>query len=182
MVQIMIENMVAAAEIGKNIDMESVAKALDSEKSAGFPGVIYNNRHPKAACIIFQEGLLVLTGPKNLEDVTSVVKTIITKLRSKGIEVKTKTQVKVKNIVASYDFWKRIDLDEVIELLPEDKARYEPDVFPGVEYQMESGFTALIFESGKIVFTGANKLKDIENACDDLIMKLGGVELSASDS
>jgi transcription initiation factor TFIID TATA-box-binding protein len=55
---------------------------------------------------------------------------------------------------------------------------YESKKFPGLIYRMnDSSVTLLIFGSGKIVCTGAEKLEDASDAIDTIKDKLTSMEI-----
>ena len=75
--------------------------------------------------------------------------------------------LKVENVVASIDLHGEIDVERVANEL--ESVRYNPSVFPGAVYKMESlGVTFLIFYSGKLVCTGAKSVETIRKATEKL--------------
>ena len=82
--------------------------------------------------------------------------------------VEGEPEIQVQNIVAAGDIGLgRLELDEVALTLP--NVEYEPEIFPGVVYRVRnSGMAILIFNSGKIVVSGAKGEEDILRAIDDL--------------
>lgn len=67
--KIVIQNMVAAANLKGNIDLETAADILDNVmyEPEQFPGLIYRMREPKTVLLLFASGKLVCTGAKNEE-------------------------------------------------------------------------------------------------------------------
>jgi transcription initiation factor TFIID TATA-box-binding protein len=75
--------------------------------------------------------------------------------------------LKIENVVASIDLHGPIDVDKVAKEL--DSVRYDPSIFPGAAYKMDSfGVTFLIFNSGKLVCTGAKSVETIKRATMEL--------------
>lgn len=75
---------------------------------------------------------------------------------------------KIQNIVGSCDVQFAISLEGLSS--DHDKfSTYEPEIFPGLIYRMQSPkIVLLIFASGKIVLTGAKKKEDIYQAFNQM--------------
>lgn len=75
---------------------------------------------------------------------------------------------KVQNIVGSCDVTFPISL-ESLSASHERFSTYEPELFPGLIYRMQTPkIVLLIFASGKIVLTGAKNKQDIFTAFDNI--------------
>ena len=75
----------------------------------------------------------------------------------------------VTNIVANADLGWKIDIGKLCE----ERNVVRNENFPGVVYkQMEHVKSALIFASGKVVFTGAKSKDSIDNAFTELKKKM----------
>jgi len=86
--------------------------------------------------------------------------------------------IKIENVVASTSLDMELDLERInLEL---EGAEYKQEKFPGVVYRLtEPKTAALIFASGKVVFTGAKSVDDVEEAVDKVLAKLkdAGVDI-----
>jgi transcription initiation factor TFIID TATA-box-binding protein len=72
---------------------------------------------------------------------------------------KRKPTIKIQNIVASASVNQTINLKVIVEKFPH--TEYSPKVFPGLVFRLKKPKTAtLIFETGKMVCTGAKSEKD----------------------
>ncbi len=80
----------------------------------------------------------------------------------KALSLKLKMgDFKITNIVANADIGWKIDIGKLCE----ERNVIRNENFPGVVYkQMENVKSALIFASGKVVFTGAKTKDDIDKA------------------
>ena len=69
-VDIKIENIVASASIGKDIELSEVKEALPDVtfNREQFPGLVFKLKDPKTAALIFSSGKLVCTGAKSIDD------------------------------------------------------------------------------------------------------------------
>ena len=88
-----------------------------------------------------------------------------------GINVPTKYHVQVENIVASSKIKAKLNLEEITFSL--ENAEYEPEQFPGLVYRISKPRVAfLLFNSGKIICTGAQNIGDVHLALNKLKEKL----------
>lgn len=65
------ENVVASAGIGKEVDLESLARKWDEADydPDQFPGLIYSTEDPRFAILLFQSGKFVCTGAKSIDEI-----------------------------------------------------------------------------------------------------------------
>ena len=78
--KIVIQNMVASANLHGKIDLEIAADVLDNVmyEPEQFPGLIYRMQDPKTVLLLFSSGKLVCTGAKSAEMVhESVAKVLV---------------------------------------------------------------------------------------------------------
>ena len=84
---------------------------------------------------------------------------------------KRKPVIKIQNIVASAALNQRISLTKIVEKFP--FAEYSPRVFPGLVFRLKKPKTAtLIFETGKMVCTGAKSEKEAIQAVNKVTREL----------
>jgi transcription initiation factor TFIID TATA-box-binding protein len=167
MTKITIENVVATTIICKEMDLPSIAKALDGAQydTDRFPGVVYRIKEPKTAMLLFRSGKVVCTGARSIADVGVAIDILAKRIAATGIPASKKPEILVQNIVASADLGCVLNLNTIAITLGLDRVEYEPEQFPGLVYRIEEPkVVALIFGSGKIVLTGAKNIADIEAA------------------
>jgi len=72
---ITIQNMVASADVGGDVDLEMASEVLDDimYEPEQFPGAVYRMDEPKVVILIFSTGKLVITGAKREEQVHEAV-------------------------------------------------------------------------------------------------------------
>jgi transcription initiation factor TFIID TATA-box-binding protein len=173
---IKIENIVASASLGVRVPLEKMIKYLEGTEyePEQFPGLVYRVKEPKAATLIFSSGKVVCTGARSIEDVKRVIKKVIDAIKSAGLGNPTKYTVQIENIVASAKLKSSLNLDKIAFEVEE--SEYEPEQFPGLVLRMRNPKVAfLLFSSGKIVCTGARKIKDVEAAVEMLSNKLKNI-------
>jgi transcription initiation factor TFIID TATA-box-binding protein len=89
---------------------------------------------------------------------------------------KTKAIIKIQNVVASATLNQRVDLNAVVKSYP--GVEYRPEQFPGLVFRIKRPKTAtLIFNSGKMVCTGAKSEKEARRAVMTVVkeLKKGGI-------
>jgi transcription initiation factor TFIID TATA-box-binding protein len=156
---------VSVAYGGVEFDLERLAGAIDGARydPENFPALVYRSDEPRASFIIFSSGRANCVGAKSMDDVRMAIKKLTRKLKKAGAEVKSEPEVKVQNIVASIDFGRGFDLDEIARRFED--AEYEPEVFPGLVFRLDDPeVTVLLFASGIGVCAGARSERDVRRA------------------
>jgi len=175
--KIRVENIVASASLGVVVPLEKIVSKLEGMEyePEQFPGVVYRLQKPKAAALIFGSGKIVCTGARNLEDVNTVFKKVISIIESAGTKVPKGFKLQVENIVASAKLDGNLNLDKIAFNL--DNSEYEPEQFPGLVFRMaEPKVAFLLFGSGKIVCTGARSVDDVNIAVRKMNKKLKDIK------
>lgn len=86
----------------------------------------------------------------------------------------------IENIVASSGIGQELDLQSVAMDLRE--AEYDPEQHPGLVYRMQDPkSTALIFRSGKIVFTGAESIEDVSQSLSTVFDHLRELDIRVGE-
>jgi transcription initiation factor TFIID TATA-box-binding protein len=84
---------------------------------------------------------------------------------------KTKATISIENVVASATLNQRVDLHAVVKSFP--GVEYRPEQFPGLVFRIKRPKTAtLIFNSGKMVCTGAKSEKEALRAVMNVVKEL----------
>jgi len=89
---------------------------------------------------------------------------------------KVKAVINIENVVASATLKQKVDLNAVVKSFP--SVEYRPEQFPGLVFRLKRPKTAtLIFNSGKMVCTGAKSEKEARRAVMKIIkeLKKGGI-------
>ncbi len=89
---------------------------------------------------------------------------------------KTKAVINIENVVASATLNQKVDLNAVVKGYP--GVEYRPEQFPGLVFRLKRPKTAtLIFNSGKMVCTGAKSEKEARRAVMKVVkeLKRGGI-------
>ena len=89
---------------------------------------------------------------------------------------KTEAIIKIQNVVASATLNQKVDLNAVVKSYP--GVEYRPEQFPGLVFRLKRPKTAtLIFNSGKMVCTGAKSEQEARRAVMTVVkeLKKGGI-------
>ena len=162
-----IQNVVATVDLRCKIKLNQAASIMPAREvryiPEQFPGVIVKIKKPRVTILIFSTGKLVITGAKSAEMIREAVEVISELLREVGHNIAYEVTITVQNIVASGTLGKRINLELAALLL--EHTMYEPEQFPGLIYRMqEPKVVLLLFQSGKLVCTGAKKEEYVDQS------------------
>ena len=84
---------------------------------------------------------------------------------------KTKAVIDIQNVVSAATLKQKVDLNAVVKSFP--GVEYRPENFPGLVFRLKSPKTAtLIFNSGKMVCTGARSEKESRRAVMTVVKEL----------
>ena len=89
---------------------------------------------------------------------------------------KTKAIIHIQNVVASATVNQKVDLNAVVKSCP--GVEYRPEQFPGLVFRLKRPKTAtLIFNTGKMICTGAKSEKEARRAVMTVVkeLKKGGI-------
>ena len=174
--EIKIQNIVVSANTHTKFSLEMLAANLHEAEyePESFPGLVYRVKDPKASTLIFTTGKIICSGSKSFDDAKKAIKKTVQAFRDLGIKVEGKTDVEIVNIVASANLKSKLDLNKIVFELGE--CEYEPEQFPGLVYRLgEPKVVFLIFNSGKIVCTGAKSVDIVERSIVKLRKQLQAI-------
>ncbi|MCX8195042.1 MAG: TATA-box-binding protein [Candidatus Micrarchaeota archaeon] len=163
-----IENIVASAELGLELDLYTIASKIDDVEyePEQFPGAILKLKEPKTSLLLFKNGKIICTGGKNEAEVRAAIERTLRMLvgYSKTKPPKGfKPSFTVQNIVASAEMNVELDLYTIASKI--DDVEYEPEQFPGAILKFQSPKTSLLlFKNGKVICTGGRSEKEVETA------------------
>lgn len=87
--EIVVQNIVASADLGQEINLNAIAISLGLERveyePEQFPGLVYRLTEPKVVVLLFGSGKLVCTGARVPQDVEAAVRKIREELQSIGM-------------------------------------------------------------------------------------------------
>jgi len=169
MVEIDIENIVGTFHIAPSLDLPMLARVLSDAtyNPSDLPAVVVTFKKPKAVCMLFSEGKIIITGVKSMAEIDEVIHMLNDRLSVLGIKGEVTPSVSIQNMVASMDYQQSLNLRSIAKAFP--NTEYEPLQFPGLVYKTDDPNTViLVFDSGKVVCNGSTS-EAILTAMDRMI-------------
>ena len=87
--KIIIQNIVATADLGGELNLTETATGLGLEnveyEPEQFPGLVYRIKEPKVAMLLFSSGKIVCAGARSKEDASKAVENLSEELTSLGL-------------------------------------------------------------------------------------------------
>ena len=87
--EIVIQNIVATADVGGELNLTETAQGLGLDnveyEPEQFPGLVYRIKEPKVAMLLFSSGKIVCAGARSTEDVSTAVEKLSEELTSLGL-------------------------------------------------------------------------------------------------
>ena len=87
--EIVVQNMVATANLGGELNLTETAIGLGLEnieyEPEQFPGLVYRIKEPKVALLLFSSGKIVCAGARNTKDVSKAAEKLFEELNSLGL-------------------------------------------------------------------------------------------------
>ncbi|MES1914894.1 MAG: hypothetical protein MHM6MM_006920 [Cercozoa sp. M6MM] len=166
-----VQNVVAKTSLDCDIDLTKVAWSLRNAEynPRKFSAAVMRIRNPKATGSIFASGKLVVTGAKSVDEARQATRKFVKLLHKVGFTSATLNRMEVQNIVGNFDLRVPIRLEALAEKHYE-SCTYEPELFSGVTYRLANPkVSVIVFVSGKIVFTGARTVRDIDRAFQKIV-------------
>ncbi len=178
MTKIQIENIIAYTQISELLDIKILSeKIIDSSYNPSeFNGLSIKYDKEKIAVIVLGTGKIFCTGAKEINDAIDKIKKVISQIKKIGLEIKKDYKIKIQNIIATANLNKELNLESIAKNLIIQDVDYQPNVFPGLIYKTDDIHTILIiFNTGKIVCTGAKNIDDATNYIKKIEEKLSSI-------
>jgi transcription initiation factor TFIID TATA-box-binding protein len=118
-------------------------------------------------------------GEKEAKAQASLVKRVLSITQRRSL-AKHEAYINIENVVASATVNQKLDLNSIVRIFP--GVEYRPEQFPGLVYRLKKPKTAtLVFNSGKMVCTGAKSEKQARMAVTKVVdeLKSGGIVILA---
>ena len=161
-------NIVSTAELGQNVDLAQ----LNKQEWGRYDLDIYPAGYIKDGLMlgqvtVFQTGKMISVGASSIKASRNNLNHAKDLLQSAGLIDDVKIKPKIRNIVASADLERPIDLAKFVRL--SSNVIYEPEQFPGAIMKSKAESTSfLIFASGKAVVAGAKTPAEVRIALHNL--------------
>lgn len=170
MSDIEVVNIVAMADLGRELDLQPIFDDLNGVRSEYNPA---ENHWMKTwlgekdrYTAFYKSGRCMVAGIESTDELGEISDAVLEHFGDM-LELDGPPTFQVKNVVAVG--YQDLDhsLEELAVTLGLEQIEYEPELFPGLIWRAPSdGFTMLVFSSGRIVCTGLTELEEIVEAMD----------------
>ncbi|XP_022701385.1 TATA-box-binding protein-like, partial [Varroa jacobsoni] len=174
-----LENILSTINVGCRLDLRVIAQhALNADYNPEFfSGLVMRLKEPRATALMFSSGRIVVTGTRSEDSSRLAARKFARILQKIGFEARFE-EFRVRNVVASCSIGSELNIEGIF-LTHNNFCTYEPDLFPGLIYQMfRPQIILLIFSSGKVVLTGSKDWSDIYTAFKSIYPVLQGFRIS----
>ena len=160
-----IVNLVATSDLRQALSLPEVAKmryTIYDQEIYGGRVVYLKTPKMQGKTSIFPSGKLISVGTRSTEEAQRDLQYTADYLYKHNLIRETIVEARIRNIVAMITVDDPPSLEEMTDTIG---AMYEPEQFPGaILKEEETNATYLIFQSGKIIISGTNSLKNLEEA------------------
>jgi len=164
-----VSNIVSGVHLNCRFDLKHLARSARNAiyNPKRFPACIIRIREPKATVLVFEQGKMQVLGTKSVDDARLAARKFARMLQKLGYQPRL-SGFEVQNMVGNADTKLVIRL-EGLRAAHFQFTVYEPEIFPGLIYSISRPaplrpLKLLIFTKGKIVFLGARKKEDMDDA------------------
>jgi transcription initiation factor TFIID TATA-box-binding protein len=162
-------NIVARGHLGREIDLQELAESIDTyEVYIEGPGLYFKIDENSPTVTLARSGKYIITGCTSEQELESERKRVLEYLYSIGFLQRAIDVVfEIVNVVATYACGDTLDLNRLVIHLGMEKTEYEPEQFPGLIFRPEElNAVFLLFNSGKVVITGADSVKTAKTGAE----------------
>lgn len=173
--KVKIENVVASAIISHNLNLNKIHGLLGETEydPDQFPALLYQKTFPKFTILLFNNGKMICTGLNGVEITRGAIFDFIDKLRECRAFLMDNIKIEIQSIIASAELEKKVIVNEIFNNRTLRNAELAPDGLEALIYRLPmEGITCLIFPSGKIAFSGAKDIHQVERLYTELKEKL----------
>ena len=159
-----VQNTVLTINTGCAVYLPGLAAALvvAEYNPLRFSAITFRLHDPKSTALIFGSGKIVVTGTKSRYRALLAAYKYVNIMRDRVQLPANVYSPVVQNMVASVFVGSRLDLNKLKRLQPQ-CCNFEPTLFPGLIWRgsHNSSMVVLVFDSGKLVITGAKTRQHI---------------------
>ena len=160
-----INNIITSVNLGSNLNLKDIAlKIKNAEYNSNKSSTItLKSKGTKITLTLFSNGKMICSGAKSEKESKSNCEKFIKILKKLNFNVEPK-DYKIQNIIASYNTKFKISLSNLYSNLNFENnnnyCKYNKENFPGLIYFInEAKINIVVFESGKVIISGAKKIK-----------------------
>lgn len=162
---------------GVELELDKINNDFDNMKynPEKYPAIIYNisddlNIDSSTTANLFNSGKIVIVGGKTDREINITINKLIELLEDK-LNTNLEYTTKVNNIIVTSTYKTKFNLTALTIHLGLEETEYEPEQFPAIIRHLtvgDSSGVALIFNSGKITYVGANSINEVLDLKENL--------------
>ena len=176
MADLIVENIVCSTNIHQELSLETLLDFLpDASLNEEDRILIVRFNDPKRAVLITEHGKICCTGSKSIDECEETIAHVITLLNNHNVLIDNFPDISLQSVIISTDLGKRIELNQLSNLLQPDQIRFKPNQNPWVEYTYDEHTVFLICSSGKIICTSNKTIDHAEESIENLLEILDSV-------
>lgn len=169
----LVQNIVATCNLCCTLDLTEIARQVPNAEydPRRLHAIVVRRRTPKATAFIFASGKLRINGAASEADARLAALKNARIIQKLGYRVRFR-EFEIRNILGSAAIGAETEGIHLRSLARDYREfiSYEPEQFPGLQYQMANPKVSLIiFHNGKIVINGAKTLRDFYSAFDKIL-------------
>lgn len=164
-----VQNIVATFSLDTKLDLDFLVQRMRNVEynKRKISAIVMRRRNPKTTALIFESGKVVVTGARSEFESKMAARKFARCVQRVYPNVKCK-DYHIENVVSNFEAPFAVNLNLIVEQNELD-ASYEPEIFPGLKYQMqEPKCMCLVFVAGKVVITGLKSTDDIKTAFENI--------------
>lgn len=182
--RIQLVNAVGGGDINQELNLRKLSDSLNTHvnryEPEHHPSLYLRFAEEGATVLVFRTGKYNIAGAESVPDLINSSDTLLNKLSDLGINVSgVENTFEVRNLVFSAEFETEFELNELTIALGLENAEYEPEQFPGIQFNPQSGNGLfLIFRTGKVLLIGVteeNTANDLFSNLNEKLTKLGAI-------
>lgn len=160
-----------SGDLGRELELETVIKALRDEFRSGFEAkfqnpsmVTFRFEHDGPALTLYRTGSFQIRTSGTEERLFESKDRLLKALDSIGVPLESPTFSHLTSVY-KYNLGKELNLEHIALFLGLDNIEYEPEQFPGLIYKSDKiETTMLVFGSGKVIIAGATSKESAEES------------------
>jgi transcription initiation factor TFIID TATA-box-binding protein len=166
-------NVVASGSLNAELDLEKVATEfvdIVDYNPDKYPGAYFRFSDAAPLITLYRTGKYIITGADSENDASATRAKFLELLAERGIlDTADDDWFAVQNFVCTADLGQSINLNALSIGFGLERTEYEPEQFPGLIFRPpDAPCVALLFSSGKIVFTGCPDVETAETTFENI--------------
>ncbi|XP_036936278.1 TATA-box-binding protein-like isoform X2 [Acanthopagrus latus] len=145
-------NVMSTMNLGCCLDLDFIAHRawnVEYKPNKFFKGLVMRIREPRTTAVVYKSGKIMCTGTKSVQQARLGARKCARKVQKLGFPVRP-LNFKIQTMTAK---WKIFPL-HLQRFSQHQNCSYDPELFPGLIYEVSPGITATIFSSGSICLSG----------------------------